>query len=174
MLYRGSWKPPPLDMVKCNVGASWRSGSQWSGAAWIIRDSQGQAISHSRRSYSTCRSATEAGLNALFWAVEAVKNMRMNKVILEVSSPEVYEVLTNPRHSLRRCTLTARVLHLLSLISHYHLTYVHIEANQVAAEIALSVTRDTRLQSYVAHGGPTWLRTLILKEASVTATDDAS
>ncbi|KAF3581626.1 hypothetical protein DY000_02035364 [Brassica cretica] len=146
MLYRGSWKPPPLDMVKCNVGASWRSGSQWSGAAWIIRDSQGQAISHSRRSYSAYRSATEAGLNALFWAVEAVKNMRMNKVILEVSSPEVYEMLTNPRHSSRR----------------------------LAAEIALSVTRDTRLQSYVAHGGPTWLRTLILKEASVSATDDAS
>ncbi|CAN6932862.1 unnamed protein product [Brassica oleracea] len=179
MLYRGSWKPPPpvFDVVrvdKCNVGATWRSGSQWSGAAWIIRDSQGQAISHSRRSYSACRSATEAGLNALFWAVEAIKNMRMNKVILEVSSPEVYEMLTNPRHSLSRCVLTARVLHQLSSISHYHLTYVHIEANQVAAEIALSVTRDTRLQSYVAHGGPTWLRTLILKEASVSATDDAS
>ncbi|KAF3517896.1 hypothetical protein DY000_02062700 [Brassica cretica] len=135
---------------------------------------KGQAISHSRRSYSACRSATEAGLNALFWAVEAIKNMCMNKVILEVSSPEVYEMLTNPRHSLSRCALTARVLHQLSSISHYHLTYVHIEANQVAAEIALSVTRDTRLQSYVAHGGPTWLRTLILKEASVSATDDAS
>ena len=89
-------------------------------------------------------------MNAMFWAVEAVKNMRMNKVILEVSSPEVYEMLTNPRHSLRRCALTARVLHQLSSISHYHLTYVHIEANQVAEEISLSVTRDTRLQSYVA------------------------
>ncbi|CAN7120164.1 unnamed protein product [Brassica rapa subsp. narinosa] len=106
--------------------------------------------------------------------METVKNMRMNKVILEVSSPEVYEMLTNSRNNLRRCALTARVLHQLSSISHYHLTYVHIEANQVDKEIALSVTRDTRLQSYVAYGGSTWLRALILKEAAVSATNDAS
>ncbi|XP_048635088.1 uncharacterized protein LOC125608687 [Brassica napus] len=174
MLYRRSWEPPPLDMIKCNVGVSWRSGSQVSGSAWIIRDSQGQAISHSRRSYSACRSLTEAGLNALFWAVEAVKNMRMNKIILEVSSPEVYEIITNSRCNVRRCALTDKVLHQLSSINHYHLTYVHVEANQVAEEIALSVTRDTRLQSYVAHGGPAWLRTLILKEAEVSAIDEAS
>ena len=39
----------------------------------------------------------------------------------------------------------------------------------MANEVVISVTRDHRLQSYVAvaQGGPAWLSTLIMPEASV-------
>ncbi|KAF3603474.1 hypothetical protein F2Q69_00033979 [Brassica cretica] len=38
--------------------------------------------------------------------------------------------------------------------------------NRCAHEIALSVTRDHRYQSYIARGGPFWLRALTLEEAT--------
>ena len=37
----------------------------------------------------------------------------------------------------------------------------------MANEVVISVTRDHRLQSYVAQGGPAWLSTLIMPEAFV-------
>lgn len=38
--------------------------------------------------------------------------------------------------------------------------------NRAASAIADSVTRDQRLQSYIATGGPRWLSDLLSKEAS--------
>lgn len=41
-------------------------------------------------------------------------------------------------------------------------------SNVAAEEIAKSVTRDNKLQSYAAYGGPSWLSDLILAEAIST------
>ncbi|KAH0924708.1 hypothetical protein HID58_016964, partial [Brassica napus] len=121
---------------KINVGASWDGDSMISGAAWINRNAQGQVLSHSRRSYSGVRSFLKAELLAMSWAVEAVKNLRLNCVIFEVSSKEVYELITK---SLRA-----------------------------------SVTRDLRLQFYVASGGPCWLMALINLEAAANGLSSAT
>lgn len=40
-----------------------------------------------------------------------------------------------------------------------------MEVNSMAEEIASSVTRDYRLQSYVAKGGPSWLSSFLLSKA---------
>ncbi|KAF3585316.1 hypothetical protein F2Q69_00028927 [Brassica cretica] len=42
---------------------------------------------------------------------------------------------------------------------------VSLGVNSWAVEIATSVTKDRRLQSYVAKGGPLWLSSLLLSEA---------
>lgn len=39
------------------------------------------------------------------------------------------------------------------------------ESNKVAPMIALSVTKDRHYQSYVASGGPSWVRNLLEHEA---------
>ncbi|KAF2599203.1 hypothetical protein F2Q68_00008447 [Brassica cretica] len=46
------WKTPPWNMLKCNIGASWRNDLRTGGASWIILDSQGRVLSHSRRAYT--------------------------------------------------------------------------------------------------------------------------
>ncbi|CAF2265062.1 unnamed protein product, partial [Brassica napus] len=91
------------------------------------------------------------------WAVEAVKNLRLNCVIFEVSSKEVYELITKSLRGPRDCLVLNNLRALLHTAGNYHITYVHHSLNRVASEIAASVTRDLRLQSYVASGGPCWL-----------------
>ncbi|KAF3585772.1 hypothetical protein F2Q69_00032286 [Brassica cretica] len=39
------------------------------------------------------------------------------------------------------------------------------EANSIALQVASSVTRDQRFQSYMANGGPNWLSSSITAEA---------
>ncbi|KAH0891870.1 hypothetical protein HID58_054299 [Brassica napus] len=53
----------------------------------------------------------------------------------------------------------------LTNFSLWNSSYAHLEGNRCAHEIALSVTRDHRYQSYIARGGPFWLRALTLEEA---------
>ncbi|KAH0929746.1 hypothetical protein HID58_015473 [Brassica napus] len=64
------WRRPPEGFVKCNVGSSWTCASRPCGVSWILRDSNGVPILHSRRAYSYIRSKEEANLYAMLWAVE--------------------------------------------------------------------------------------------------------
>lgn len=43
------------------------------------------------------------------------------------------------------------------------------DSNRVAFLIAASVTKENRLQSYVAQGNPSWLRNLIAEETTRSA-----
>ncbi|CAN6868505.1 unnamed protein product [Brassica oleracea] len=153
-------------MIKINVGASWDGDTMISGASWINRNSQGQVVSHSRRSYSRVKSFLEAEFLTTFWAIEAVKNLRLNSVILEVSSKEVYELFTNSLRGPQNCLVLNNLCPLLHTEGNYHITYVHLSLNRVASEVAASITRDLRLHSYVASGGLRWLTPLINLEAA--------
>ncbi|CAN7094139.1 unnamed protein product [Brassica rapa subsp. narinosa] len=136
-----------------------------SGASWITRDSQGQPVSHSRRSYSGVRSLLEAELLALFWTVDSMKHLQLNRVILEVSSKEVYELITNSIRMPRYRQVLNNIRDILYNAGNYHIICVHHTLNRVSSEIATSMIRDLRLQSYVASGGPSWLISLISSEA---------
>ncbi|KAG7588745.1 Reverse transcriptase domain [Arabidopsis suecica] len=46
------WIPPLSGELKCNIGFAWSKKKKLSGAAWIVRNSNGQVLLHSRRSYS--------------------------------------------------------------------------------------------------------------------------
>ena len=47
----------------------------------------------------------------------------------------------------------------------WNISYAQLQGNRCAHEIALSVTRDQQYQSYIARGGPFWLRSLIKEDA---------
>lgn len=51
------------------------------------------------------------------------------------------------------------------------LLLVPVSNNVAAFEIAYSVTRDHRLQLYVARSGPRWLNSLIMREATLSMCD---
>ncbi|KAF2593676.1 hypothetical protein F2Q70_00042349 [Brassica cretica] len=53
---------------------------------------------------------------------------------------------------------SAEILGVLQRLGEWELQSISREANKCAFLIARSVTKEQRLQSYVAHGEPEWLR----------------
>ncbi|RID59055.1 hypothetical protein BRARA_F02304, partial [Brassica rapa] len=90
------WSLPPSNWLKCNVGASWCSNQHNSGASWIVRDSTGTPLYHSRRAFYTVCSTTEASLQSLNWTVLALKDLHIKRVILETSCSASREALLQP------------------------------------------------------------------------------
>ncbi|KAH0868493.1 hypothetical protein HID58_075515 [Brassica napus] len=58
-----------------------------------------------------------------------------------------------------------RIIYALPFLYPCSLEHVEGARNKVAEEIAVSVTRDHRCQSYVASGGPRWLLNRLESEA---------
>lgn len=151
--------------LKCNIGSSWISSRQPSGASWILRDDKGRTIMHSRRSYSFMRSKTEADLWALHWAVKCMKNTHQRKVIFEASSEQIREVLCNQAQFPGFRSIVGMINIQLTRIEIWSLDYSLPKRNEAANAIAVSVTRDRRHQSYIAHNAPVWLHHLLSLEA---------
>lgn len=139
---------------KCNVGGSWDPASGNCGASWILRDAQGAAILHSRRSFAEVSSTREAELLSLCWAVESLHSLCKKNVIVESPFALAREAMLLPQN-------LQWLQHLMNDI-HWHLPFlglwsleqIDVSRNAVPEAIALSVTRDQRLHSYVATGGP--------------------
>ncbi|KAF3515831.1 hypothetical protein DY000_02059540 [Brassica cretica] len=98
----------------------------------------GQAMEHSRRSFTWVSSNLEADLTSLCWSAKDLHTLHRNRVIMEISSAHTLEALNNPQWF----------------------------PGLVAEKIAVSVTKDGRFQSYIARGGPSWLNDTILEDAS--------
>lgn len=160
-----NWSKPPKDWIKCNVAASWSDSSVNSGGAWVLWNDEGSALMHSRRSFSQVANPLEAELTSLLWSIEDMQNLRFDKVFLETSSISLRDALLQPM-ALSSCTsLVSRILNALNGFTEWKLEHVALECNKAASLIAQSVTEERHYQSYVASGGPSWLRTLLEEEA---------
>ncbi|CAF1929826.1 unnamed protein product, partial [Brassica oleracea] len=159
-----AWSKPPVGAFKCNLGTSWINAQSKCGVSWILRDSQGNTVSHNRRSYSAVRSKHEASLRALFWTVESMKNMRHNNIIFEASAGEIREVLLSPRPSPDLNWIVVQINAQLEHIEFWRLDQVVEERNEAANLIAKSVTTGRRYQSYIASQGPAWLQSMLILE----------
>ena len=153
-----NWCPPLLDEVKCNIGFSWSRRASMSGASWVVRDSLGNVLLHSRRSYARVYSAFEAKIKSWEWALESMSSLHMEKVIFGASTLEIIQALHSPNQ------WPAFVGHIspLTLLSsnkpNWLLSFEPTKANFGASLIATSVTEDLRLNSYVSRGYPSWLK----------------
>ncbi|KAH0910341.1 hypothetical protein HID58_033662 [Brassica napus] len=90
------WRKPPTGFVKCNVGFSWSSNTQLAGASWLVRDSDEVALSHSRRAFPGIHSEHQASLVAFGWAAEAMVDLKIDRVFMEVSSGNIQQILSQP------------------------------------------------------------------------------
>ncbi|KAH0896348.1 hypothetical protein HID58_045916 [Brassica napus] len=91
-----SWCPPPVSVVKCNVGVSWSGSKLLCGASWIIRNHDCKALLHSRRAFKNVRSKLEAELKSFCWVVESLASLHYTNVIIESNCPHVREALIDP------------------------------------------------------------------------------
>ncbi|XP_013625599.1 PREDICTED: uncharacterized protein LOC106331737 [Brassica oleracea var. oleracea] len=150
--------------VKCNIGASWSEGSSSSGAAWILRDSNGSVMLHSRRQYSGIGSNREAEFWVILWAVEGMRSTNQQNITFEADFEQARVVFLNPNRFPSLRSLSSTILALLSDLESWRFAHVNTSRNFPATRIAASVTRDNRTQSYVARGGPYWLSQTLNEE----------
>ncbi|KAG2328286.1 hypothetical protein Bca52824_011014 [Brassica carinata] len=153
------------DFVKCNIDSSWISDAENTGASSILRNHLGESLVHSRRSYSSVSAKLEAELLSFSWAIDCSLDLRFDKVVFEYSSYLAGEASIRPEDFPCYQGLLAHIRFKLEGFRLWNISYVPIEGNRCAHEIALSVTRDHRYHSYIAHGGPFWLQTMLLEEA---------
>ncbi|KAG2315335.1 hypothetical protein Bca52824_018457 [Brassica carinata] len=160
-----SWIMPPVERVKCNIGASWSSCNNRSGASWVVRDSRGKVLMHGRRSYVDVTDRQMAELLATCWAVECMHTMHMDNIIFESCFLLARTSLLDSCHSSEVGGVVSQIQNHLFSINTWSMEYVYPSRNKAAMRIALSVTAEGRYQSYIASNGPCWLASLIAQEA---------
>ncbi|KAF3519077.1 hypothetical protein DY000_02061498 [Brassica cretica] len=160
------WMAPPPDFLKCNIGVSWLSDQTNCGAAWILHDTRGNVLMHSRRSYSFVQSQEEAELLATFWAVDCLKTMRFTKIIFQSSFKRAHERLQSYNPALRSTPHIAQdIITKLQQMQAWSLDYVVPLRNVSAMKISESVTSDHRYQSYISKGSTSWLQHYLATKA---------
>ncbi|CAL9247881.1 unnamed protein product [Arabidopsis halleri] len=162
---KAQWEKPALGHLKCNVSSSWINSSKNCGVSWILRDCTGSVVFHSRRSYSRVQSNLEAELLSILWATESLTNLRQERVTFESVSGQVVEAIFQPDKCPMFCILLAEIRSWLDALKGWELKIIPRKANTPAYEIARSVTRDNRYQSYISRNGPNWLQSRIIEEA---------
>ncbi|XP_033134375.1 uncharacterized protein LOC117127813 [Brassica rapa] len=90
-----SWQPPNLNLVKCNVNASWRNATAMVGAAWILRDHQGNVLFHSRDAFTPSGNRLFAELRCISWALQSIHDMSFRDVILGIDSHDAFQAISN-------------------------------------------------------------------------------
>lgn len=56
------WKPPHHLWFKCNIGRAWYKDKRLRGGGWVVRDSQGIVLYHSRKSFHNLNSLEDTSL----------------------------------------------------------------------------------------------------------------
>ncbi|KAL0838037.1 hypothetical protein Bca101_089927 [Brassica carinata] len=100
------------------------------------------------------------------WSLEALRDLHITKVILEVSSVEAWKALISPEKFPNVSYVLSRLRRIANDFEHFQVLLSPPDINSVALSISLSVTKDRRYQSYLARGGPSWLSSYLRSEAS--------
>lgn len=158
-----SWSKPPTGILKCNVRSAWSAANGNGGASWITRDSYGNAMLHS------IRSQMEDEINAMVWAVETINNLRLPRIIIEVSTAQIPITLSQDCLPFILRPQEWRLRRALDQMGDCRLVLTTIEGNKVATKIAESALFLQHHQSYMATNGPGWLDSHIRREASDVA-----
>ncbi|KAG5385312.1 hypothetical protein IGI04_036782 [Brassica rapa subsp. trilocularis] len=119
-----------------------------------------------KASFSNVSNPLEADLCSLLWSIEAMRSLRMNKVVFESSSVSLRDAFLYPSYDFPTWPLVLNIRHAFDGFGEWRVEHVIPVSNKVASMIALSVTTDLHYQSYVASGGPSWLRNLLEQEAA--------
>ncbi|XP_018463466.1 uncharacterized protein LOC108834634 [Raphanus sativus] len=158
------WRPPEEGVIKCNVHANWRNAVLHSGVAWIARDESGNVSHHARDAIINTPNRLIAELQCVSWALNSLSDLGVTKVIITSDYKEVMEALKSPRQWPRYRDLIHQVLKLKDKFVMVAFETESVSANGIARDIARSVLRDGRFQSYLVLGGPSWLHDRLARE----------
>ncbi|XP_013601606.1 PREDICTED: uncharacterized protein LOC106309079 [Brassica oleracea var. oleracea] len=92
-----TWKAPPWDVVKCNIGVFWSKKTKILGASWVVRDHRGVVLLHSRCSFGLVGTKDEAFFISVVWAMESMASHRCLKVHFSFERPELVNAINRPK-----------------------------------------------------------------------------
>lgn len=158
------WRKPPDGWLKCNVGWFLVKKTRFLGCAWVVRDSNGVAIWHSRRSFVEIQNLNEAKMQTLSWALESMVAHRVEKLIMGIEDPMLCGSLERPNAWPSFKVESSILLNILTKIPNWKCCLEVKDTNKGAFLIAKSATTLPFVQSYEAAGRPGWLATLFDSE----------
>ena len=159
------WCPPDNGVIKCNIHLNWRNASMHSGVAWIARDQAGNVYHHARDAIVHAPDRMVAEFGCVIWALTCLRDLGVQKVIMASDYYEVVEAIKVPYRWPRYRDLLQRIMGFKGTFDSLEFEGEKVVANGVARDIAKSVLRDGRFQSYLAMGGPSWLHDRIARDA---------
>ncbi|XP_009127418.1 uncharacterized protein LOC103852254 [Brassica rapa] len=160
------WEPPIPGSVKCNIHSNWRNAKLHSGGAFIIRDHSGNVLHHARDAFTFSPNRLTAELRCLEWALQSMKDLGYQEIVLGSDLHDLTDAVTCQLNWPRFRAILSRLRILCMSFSSIAFETETVVSNGDAREIAKSVLRDGRFQSYLALGGPAWLHQQILRDAS--------
>lgn len=159
-----SWIKPPAPWLKCNIGMSWSKKNNIAGFSWVLRDSKGKVLMHSRRSFSNICSLSEAKFQSIMWTVDSMISHKINFVIFASEASEIVTAINKPEQWPSLQYFATEIDRKLAAIQDWRIEMAYTDSNKGASLIALSVIQGNRFQSYVAQGFPNWLKILFESE----------
>ena len=163
---REFWCSPSPGVVKCNVHINWRNGVLQSGGAWIARDHTGNVLFHGHDAFTSSPSRLIAELRGIIWVLRSARDLHFESICIASDHEDTIEAIFSPSLWPRYRSLLEQVAALCIPFASASFEAEKIGNNLIARDIAKSVLRDGRLQSYLALGGPAWLHQRIIREAS--------
>ncbi|XP_018509889.1 uncharacterized protein LOC108869659 [Brassica rapa] len=146
------WEPPLPGYVKCNIHSNWRNARIHSGIALIIRDPQSKVLHHARDAITFYPNRFTAELRCLAWALRSRKDLGYTDVVIGSDFREIIEAVRRSNEWPRFHIFLQEIEVLCSLFCSVAFETESFDSNQIAREIARSVLRDGRFNSYLALG----------------------
>lgn len=159
------WRPPLSEWLLCNIAFDWCKTRSLLGGAWVLRNERGVVICHSRRAFSSITSLDGAKLQVILWAVESMRSMRFNKVILAGEFGDIFNAVKRPEAWPSFLFQAGEILLEANGIRDVKWQVVSRSQNRGATFIAQSVTKQGLTQSYVARSHPNWLFEFFVNES---------
>ncbi|XP_010431245.1 PREDICTED: uncharacterized protein LOC104715550 [Camelina sativa] len=144
------WRPSSKPWLKCNVASSWDKDKANCGASWVLRNSLGSVLLHSRMSLVNIGSKEDSMLQTSLWAMKSMKSLHIPRVVFALEASELVGAINRPSAWPNFKLQSEELLLALSHIPDWRAVVEHRKGNLGAFLIAKSVTRDERPQSYVA------------------------
>lgn len=156
------WKPPPSGWIKCDIGSAWSSSKNESGASWVLRDSDGNVLLHSRRSFSAIYSRMDASMESWLWAIDSLKNLHFDSIIFASDDKDLVAAVTKPSAWPSLKFYSQKICIQLHNFLFWRVQSLKRSDIRGASLIVDSVIKEDRYQSYIAAGYPGWLRHLFV------------
>ncbi|KAL1218809.1 hypothetical protein V5N11_033082 [Cardamine amara subsp. amara] len=134
--------------------------------SWVLRDGYGAVRMHSRRAFLNVDSQDEANFSAVIWTAQAMRDHRIDKLILATEAAELVKAVNRPKAWPSFAFHSAEILSLLDYFESWKLILESHGTNRGASLIAPSAAKSSHLQAYVAVGAPGWLENLFEDERS--------
>ena len=135
----------------------WSNVKKELGAVWILRNSEGTVLLHSRRSFLGVWTKDEAFYLSLAWAIESMISLRCQRVYFAIEGGMLVNAINRLKAWPSFKNKVSELRHLLGELQEWSVMKEIGEVNRDVRLIASSVVNGDRFQSYVARGNPSWL-----------------